>query len=264
MQRWKLTLEYDGSAFNGWQRQNHRARVPPHVFSAQHALEDAIFAFCQQRVTSIVAGRTDSGVHALAQVAHVDLAPQPRIDANTLQHGLTFHLKQNNHDALVLIDAQAVAPSFHARFSAHARHYLYRILNRPTPSPLLKKRVWHVPQPLDIQAMRKAAHQLVGLHDFNNFRAAGCQAKNTHRHLTALDISRTNDLIQVHAQAPAFLYKQVRIMTAALVAVGRGRLSLEQLADQLSSTRPTRKQAAPPHGLYLQKVDYTALEASPD
>ena len=249
MQRWKLTLEYDGRAFHGWQRQTN-------AISAQQALEDAIDAFCQQRVTTIVAGRTDNGVHALAQVAHVDLRPHPRIAAHSLQRGLTFHLKKNNQDALVIVAAEAVASSFHARFSAHERHYVYRIFNRPIPSPLLKHRVWHIPHTLDIAAMQKAAQRLVGLHDFRNFRAAGCQAKNTRRHLNALDISGEGPHIRLHAQAPSFLYKQVRMMTAAIVAVGRGRLSLNQLTERLEGTTPARKQAAPPHGLYLQRIDY--------
>ena len=262
MQRWRLILEYDGSAFNGWQRQTHG-------FGVQQALEEAIYAFCQQRATVIAAGRTDSGVHALGQVAHVDLDEDSRIDSHTLQHGLTFHLQKSNHDALVVLSAQAVAPSFHARFSAEARHYIYRILNRPSPSPLLRGKVWHIPHPLDVEAMQSAAKLLVGLHDFSHFRAANCQAKNTRRNLDVFDITVEGALIELRVQSPAFLYKQVRIMTAAVVAVGKHKLSLQQLQARLDNpvdAPQQRKQAAPSRGLYLQKIDYspTPSETPPE
>ena len=208
MTRWKITLEYDGRPFVGWQRQ---ANGP----SVQAALELAIAAFAQEEAVVHGAGRTDSGVHALGQVAHFDLAREA--DAETVRDALNFHLKA---DPVAVLLAEAVDDEFQARFSATGRRYLYRILNRRAPPALEAGRVWHVGAALDAAAMHEAAQALVGKHDFTSFRATDCQADTPVRTLDALEVTRHGEEIHITAAARSFLHHQVRNFAGTLRLVG--------------------------------------------
>jgi tRNA pseudouridine38-40 synthase len=245
MPRYKLLIEYDGGSFAGWQMQDS---VP----TVQGVLTDAIAAFCGDRVTVKGAGRTDAGVHALGQVAHVDLAKD--WDAGTVRDAVNAHLRP--HPVAVL--AAEIAPeTFDARFSAIRRHYRYRILNRRADLALERGRVWRVPRPLDHAAMHEAAQRLAGRHDFTTFRDAECQAKSPVKTLDQLDVARDGDELRVTVSARSFLHTQVRSMVGALVAVGEGRWSAEDLSAALQACdRAACAQVAPPEGLYLVKVDY--------
>ncbi|HZP20264.1 MAG TPA: tRNA pseudouridine(38-40) synthase TruA [Bauldia sp.] len=245
MPRYKLTLEYDGTPFAGWQRQDGEPTV-------QGALEAAAAAFTGETVTLYGAGRTDAGVHALGQVAHVDFTRQWPVE--TVRNALNFHLKPN---PVAVLRAEPVAADFDARFSAVKRHYRYRILNRRGAPALDRNRVWHVPQLLDVEAMQAAAQALVGRHDFTTFRAASCQAKSPVKTLDRLDVARAGDEIVIEASARSFLQHQVRSMTGTLKRVGEGAWPVGAVADALAAADRERcGPVAPPDGLYLVAVDY--------
>ncbi len=245
MTRWKITLEYDGGVFVGWQRQQNG-------LSVQQAVEEAIFGFCKERVTTHVAGRTDAGVHATGQVAHFDLDKDT--DADTVRDALNFHLMQ--HPVKVL-SAEEASEEFHARFSAIERRYLFRLLDRRAPPALDKGRVWWVPRKLDAAAMHRAAQGLLGKHDFTSFRAVNCQAKSPVKTLDALDVSRVADEIHVRARARSFLYHQVRNMVGTLKLVGEGKWSAADVTRALEARdRAAAGPTAPPEGLYLTQVIY--------
>jgi tRNA pseudouridine38-40 synthase len=245
MPRYRLLIEYDGGPFVGWQMQTGGPSV-------QGVITQAIAAFADEKVTVHGAGRTDAGVHALGQVAHVDLARDWRPDR--VRDALNAKLRP--HPVAVLAVEKA-ADSFHARFSAKRRHYLYRIVNRRADLALERNRAWRVPRPLDAAAMDAAAQRLIGRHDFTTFRAADCQAKSPVKTLDRLDVERAGDEVRVHASARSFLHHQVRSMVGSLVLVGEGKWS----ADDFSATLAARSRAAcgpvaPPEGLYLVSVDY--------
>jgi tRNA pseudouridine38-40 synthase len=245
MPRYKLTLEYDGGPFVGWQIQ----AVEP---SVQSVLTAAIRSLTQQAVTVQGAGRTDAGVHALGQVAHVDLAREWRTD--TLRDGLNACLRP--HPVAVLA-AEQVADDFDARFSALARHYRYRIVNRRADLALDRGRAWRVPKPLDTSAMHEAAQRLIGRHDFTTFRSSECQAKSPVKTLDRLDVARDGDEVRVSASARSFLHHQVRSIVGSLVWVGEGRWSADDLSRALAAKdRTACGPVAPAEGLYLVKVDY--------
>ncbi len=245
MTRYKLVLEYDGGPFVGWQRQDNGPSV-------QAALEDAVAAFCGERVTAHGAGRTDAGVHALGQVAHVDIAKPT--DAGTVRDALNYHLKPA---PVAVLDAEAVSDAFHARFSATGRRYLYRIVNRRAPLALERGRAWFVPTRLDAAAMNDAAQILVGQHDFTSFRAAECQAKSPVKTLDRLDVAREGDLLRIEAAARSFLHHQVRNMAGTLRLVGEGKWHANDLAAALARRdRSAAGATAPAEGLYLVAVDY--------
>jgi tRNA pseudouridine38-40 synthase len=245
MPRYKLVIEYDGRPFVGWQVQHNGVSV-------QGVLAAAVTAFCGETVAVQGAGRTDAGVHALGQVAHIDLAKA--WDADTVRDALNAHLRP--HPVAVLTVRQA-ADSFDARFSARQRHYLYRIVNRRPDLALDVGRAWRVPRPLDEAAMHAAARVLVGKHDFTTFRATECQAKSPVKTLARLDVTRDGDEVCVYALARSFLHHQVRSMVGSLVMVGDGRWSAEDLARALEARdRRACGPVAPPDGLYLVKVDY--------
>ena len=245
MSRWKITVEYNGSGFVGWQRQANG-------LSVQEAIESAITGFAGETITLHGAGRTDSGVHALAQIAHFDLAKET--DADTVRDALNHHLKSR---AVSIVAAESVSEEFHARFSAVRRDYLYRILNRRAPSALEYGRVWHVARPLDVDIMHRAAQSLVGNHDFSSFRALRCQAKSPVKTLDLLSVSRVGDEIHIAAQARSFLHNQVRILTGTLKLVGEGAWAEKQVVSALEAKdRTAGGPTAPPDGLYLTQVVY--------
>ena len=245
MPRYKLTIEYDGAPFAGWQFQADAASV-------QGALADAIEAFAGERVAVSGAGRTDAGVHALGQVAHVDLAKE--WDTDTVRDALNARLRPH---PIAVLSAERVAADFDARFSAKRRHYLYRIANRRPDLALDRGRAWRVPRPLDVEAMHAAAQRLLGKHDFTTFRAAECQAKSPEKTLDRLDVSRAGDEVHVTAVARSFLHSQVRSMVGSLVLVGDGKWNANDLAGALAARdRSMCGPLAPPDGLYLVKVDY--------
>ncbi|MDR3472874.1 MAG: tRNA pseudouridine(38-40) synthase TruA [Devosia sp.] len=245
MPRYRLTLEYDGTSFAGWQRQ---ADMP----SVQQALEEAIARFSGETVTTHAAGRTDAGVHALGQVVHFDLERQ--WDANRIREALNYHLKPNR---VAVLEASAVGDDFEARFSALARHYEYRILNRRPRPALEENRVWHVPVRLDAAAMHEGAQYLLGQHDFTTFRDSQCQAKSPVKTLDRLDVRREADHVVIVASARSFLHHQVRSMVGSLKLVGEGRWGPAEMGRILAARDRARcGMLAPAAGLYLTRVDY--------
>jgi tRNA pseudouridine38-40 synthase len=245
MPRYKLTIEYDGTPFVGWQAQDNGVSV-------QGVIIDAIAAFAGERAALQGAGRTDAGVHALGQVAHVDLARD--WDGDTVRDALNAHLRPR---PVAVLSAERVTETFDARFSAIKRHYLYRIVNRRADLALDLDRGWRVPRPLDAAAMHAAAQLLTGRHDFTTFRAAECQAKSPVKTLDCLDVAAVGEEVRVTASARSFLQHQVRSMVGSLVHVGEGKWSADDLAAALGARdRATCGQVAPPHGLYLVRVEY--------
>jgi tRNA pseudouridine38-40 synthase len=245
MPRYRLTVEYDGAPFVGWQRQGAGRSV-------QEAIETAVRRFSGEAATVHGAGRTDAGVHALGQVAHLDLARD--WPADRVRDALNAHLRP---DPVAVVATEVAAPDFHARFSARKRHYLYRITDRRAPLALDRGRAWHVAQPLDATAMHAAARALIGRHDFTTFRAAGCQAASPLKTLDRLDVSREGEEIAVRASARSFLHHQVRSMVGTLKKVGEGRWPERAVADALAArSRDRCGPVAPAEGLYLVAIDY--------
>ena len=245
MPRYKLTIEYDGAPFSGWQIQADRLTV-------QGVLTTALEALTGEKTLVQGAGRTDAGVHARGQVAHVDLAKDWETD--TIRDALNAHLRP--HPVAVLL-AERASEDFNARTSAVKRHYLYRIVNRRADLTFDLKYAWRVPRPLDAVAMHEAAQQLIGKHDFTTFRAAECQANSPVKTLDQLDVERAGEEVAVYASARSFLHHQVRSMVGSLVMVGIGQWSADDLSKALEARdRAACGQVAPPDGLYLVQVDY--------
>jgi len=247
MSRFRLTIEYDGTPFVGWQVQANGASV-------QGAIADAVAKFCGTRIVPMGAGRTDSGVHALGQVAHLDLT-KPH-DANTVREALNHHLKPN---PIAILAVREIDASFDARFSATARHYRYRILNRRPPATFDARIVWWVSRPLDVEAMNDAATVLIGTHDFTTFRSTDCQAKSPVKTLDSLTVRQVGREIHVEASARSFMHAQVRSMVGSLKLVGEGKWSKNDLENALHAAKRTAcGPVAPARGLYFVKVDYPA------
>jgi tRNA pseudouridine38-40 synthase len=243
--RYKLTIEYCGAGLVGWQRQANG-------LSVQEALETAIHDFCGESVSVFGAGRTDAGVHALAQIAHVDVARE--VDPDVVRSAVNHHLHRH---AISVLAVEPVSPEFDARHSATGRHYLYRILNRRAPPALDSGRVWHVAPPLDLTAMQEGARHLVGHHDFSTFRDSLCQAKSPLKTLDALDLSATGEEIHIAARARSFLHHQVRNMAGTLKLVGLGRWRPDDVATALAARdRRAGGPTAPAAGLTLVAIRY--------
>jgi tRNA pseudouridine38-40 synthase len=245
MPRYRLTIEYDGTGLVGWQRQANGLAV-------QEILETAVERFCGETVRVHGAGRTDAGVHAFGQVAHLDLAREA--DPEEILGALNYHVKPA---AIAVVAAARVGADFDARRSAIGRAYLYRIVNRRAPPALDRSRVWHVAPPLDAEAMHAAARLLLGKHDFTSFRDSLCQAKSPVKTLDRLDVTRAGDEIRVVAEARSFLHHQVRNMVGTLKLVGAGKWTGEDVAAALAARDRRRGgPTAPAEGLYLVRVVY--------
>ncbi len=243
--RYKLTIEYDGGPFQGWQRL-------PNGPSVQGALEDAVEKLTGVRSEVVGAGRTDSGVHASAQVAHVDI--ETHFELQRLCDALNAHLRPH---PIAVHQASEVPPTFHARFDAVRRVYCYRILNRRTPLTFQRGHVWRVSRTLNAEAMHEAGQCLVGNHDFTTFRDGACQAKSPVKTLDGVRVSRLGDEIELWFEAPSFLHRQVRSIAGTLVEVGLGKMTPDDVAAALAAKdRAYCGPVAPPDGLYLMRVDY--------
>lgn len=248
MPRYKLTLEYDGGPFAGWQRQVGQASV-------QGAIETAGAAIAGSPVEVIGAGRTDSGVHALAQVAHLDLSKEMRADK--VRDALNAHLRPH---PIAVLKAEIADDGFHARFDATGRSYIYRIVNRRPDLALDRGRAWRIVTRLDAAAMHEAAQALIGRHDFTTFRDSKCQADTPVKTLTSISVARVGDEVILHCAARSFLHRQVRSMVGSLVDVGRGREQPGWIAYILKAAdRAACGPVAPPDGLYLESVSYDPL-----
>jgi tRNA pseudouridine38-40 synthase len=245
--RYRITVEYHGAAYAGWQRQDGPRSV-------QQALEEAILKISHETVTVTAAGRTDSGVHALGQVCHFDLDRD--WEPGRLREAMNGVLRAAG-DRVSVLDCAVCAADFHARFSAVSRSYLYRILNRRAPPALDAGRVWHVSRPLDAEAMAQAAAHLLGKHDFSTFRAAECQAKSPVKTLDRLDVARHGEEIHIEAFSRSFLHSQVRSMTGSLKLVGEGKWTPADMKHALEARdRKACGPVAPACGLYLVSVGY--------
>lgn len=248
MTRFRITVEYDGTGLSGWQRQDH---VP----SVQGALETAAARLADAPVEIFGAGRTDAGVHATGQVAHLDI--EKTLGAEAVRDGLNFWLRETGGLPIVVRAAEIAPPDFHARFSATQRRYIYRILNRRTPAALERGRVWWVPPVLDAAKMQEAARLLEGHHDFSTFRAADCQAPSPMKTLDLLEIRSANEELHIEAHARSFLHHQVRNMVGTLKLVGEGRWSLTDFRVALEAKDRTKGgPTAPAGGLTLIDVRY--------
>jgi tRNA pseudouridine38-40 synthase len=243
--RWRLTIEYDGAPFMGWQRQDHGPSV-------QQAIEEALFRMTGELAAVHAAGRTDAGVHALAMSAHADVAK--RLTAQRLREGLNALVRPQPVSVLA---AEPVADDWHARFSCTGRRYLYRILNRRAPPALDRGKVWHVAVPLDAEAMAAGASKLLGHHDFTTFRSVHCQSQSPVKTLDELRVERVGDEVHVHAAARSFLHHQVRSMVGCLALVGRGQWDADDMRKALDARdRAALGLNAPSDGLYFVEALY--------
>ncbi len=245
MTRWRVTVEYDGGPYVGWQRQDNGPSI-------QQSIEEAVFKFCGETVRVYGAGRTDAGVHAMGQVAHIDIKKETT--AETVRDALNAFLRE---EPIAILDAAEAPNGFDARTSARQRIYLYRILNR-RPHPALEYgRVWHVSIPLDADAMHEAAQRLVGYHDFTSFRASMCQAKSPMKTLDELRVERVGEEVRLHARARSFLHHQVRNIVGTLERVGAGKWTADDVGNALEARdRSAAGATAPSDGLYLVSVGY--------
>ena len=247
MPRYRLRIEYDGTPYVGWQRQDNGPSV-------QGAIEAAILSLTGEAVSIRGAGRTDSGVHAMGQVAHADLSRNWQ--EHTLRNALNAHLGMAR-ERVAILDAAEVSDDFDARFSAKRRHYLYRIVSRKAPLALEANRAWFVAKDLDHEAMHAAGQMLVGRHDFTTFRAAQCQANSPVRTIDRLEVTRSGDLIEIRVCAQSFLHNQIRSFAGTLKLAGEGKWTVEDVRAALEARdRKACGPVAPPDGLYFMAVDY--------
>lgn len=248
-QRWKLTIEYDGTDYSGWQTQEDG--VP----TIQKTIEVALYKFCQQDLRLHVAGRTDAGVHARGQVAHFDLDYGDRkLTAFALAKAINAHITKHK---ISILKAEAVDDDFHSRVSAKNKLYVYKILNRTSPSALDRDHVWWYKHKLDVDKMHDAAQSLLGHHDFTTFRDSQCQAKSPIKTLDRLDVIKNGDIIEFHVEGKSFLHHQVRNMVGTLMLVGSGKWTKDDIVHALHAKDRTQGgPTAPASGLYLMRIDY--------
>jgi len=252
MKRWKITIEYDGTNFAGWQRQDD---VP----TIQDEIQKAITKFCQQKISIVGASRTDAGVHAYGQVAHFDFDYGDRsITGYELAKAINAHLRPN---PISVINAEEVNDEYHARFSAHQKLYMYRIINRPSFLTLDRNRAWHFKKKLDFDAMKDAAEVFLGEHDFSSFRAAECQAKSPIRTIDNIYFetrpSGNGQEIRLFIEGQAFLHHMVRNILGTLTLVGEGKWVKDDIVKALKAKdRAAGGVTAPPDGLYLMHIHY--------
>lgn len=245
MPRYKLTIEYNGTGFVGWQ-------VQPDALSIQGQIQKAVYAISGETYTPTGAGRTDAGVHALGQVAHIDLSDDWKPDK--VRDALNYHLKP---DLISIVICERVADDFDARFSATRRYYLYRIVNRRARLALDYNRAWHVPVELDAPAMHKAAAFFVGQHDFTTFRSVHCQAKSPVKTIDNFQVMRAGEEVRCEVSALSFMHNQVRSMVGTLKLVGEGKWSPEDISQALDAKdRSACGPVAPAYGLYFMGVEY--------
>lgn len=245
MQRYKITIEYDGSEFNGWQTQISSTGV-------QECIEKSIYQFSGEKVKVFGAGRTDSGVHALGQVAHFDL--EKNLYTQNILNAINFYLKPRK---ISILNISKVDFNFHARFSAKSRSYLYKIINRESPLALEYNKAYLLKAPIDIEAMQQAASALIGTHNLSSFRCAQCQASSPVKTINAINVSKLSEVIQINITAPSFLHKQVRIIVGTLCKIGKKKIKPESIIDILNAKdRSKAGPTAPACGLYLKNVSY--------
>jgi len=245
MTRYKLTIEYDGTGLAGWQRQKDAMTV-------QELLEDAIFNLTQEKTEIFASGRTDAGVHALAQIAHVDINKD--IKTYSIMQGINFYLQGKS---VVITNIEVVDDEFHARFDAKKRYYQYKIINRRSPLALRKNRAWNIHPELNIELMKEGAKYLIGEHDFTSFRAAACQAKHAMRSIDKIEINRHDDLILIDVEAISFLHHMVRNIVGTLKMVATEEWNPKKVQEALEAKdRKAAGPTAPACGLYFVKVDY--------
>ena len=245
MPKFKITVEYDGTEFVGWQRQENGPSI-------QSSIEDAIKKITSETVNVFGAGRTDSGVHARGQVAHFELSK--KISLDNIRDGINQHLRPLS---IAILDAQKVNDDFHARFSAKLRTYEYFIINRRTPLTFNKNLAWGVFKQLNIDEMKEAALNFVGKHDFNAFRSIDCQASSSIKTIQSCTVEKKAEYIVINVAAKSFLHSQVRIITGTLVDVGKGKILPINIKKIINSKdRSKAGVTAPAHGLYLTKVEY--------
>lgn len=245
MPRYKVLMEYDGTKFHGFQRQKE-------LISVQGLIEKSVLKIAQEEVTVHGSGRTDTGVHAVGQVAHFDLTKD--IKPLKLREGLNYCMSEKGCS---ILDVSIVADDFHSRFQAKSRTYVYKILNRRSPSPLYDQRVWHVKKPIDIDLMKKASQYFIGHHDFSAFRCIHCQVTSPVKTMERCDVIEKDDLIEIHISSRSFLHNQIRIMVGTLVHIGLGKEDPSWIKDLLEGgDRKQSGQTAPPYGLYFANVTY--------
>ncbi len=248
MTRWKLTIEYDGRPYSGWQHQDHAPSV-------QAAIETSIFKFCGQKIRIHVAGRTDAGVHALGQVAHFDLDYGTReLRPDILAKAINAHLLPQ---PVAILKAEEVNQDFHARFSAKNKLYRYLVINRNAPLAIEQGFAWPLHRPLDAKAMHNSAQILLGQHDFTTFRDSECQGKSPIKSIQRFDVVQNGAEIIFEVEGRSFLHHQVRNMVGTLILVGQGKWSTEDLQKALEARDRTKGgMTAPSDGLYLVRIDY--------
>ena len=245
--RIKLTIEYDGTNYVGWQKQKNG-------ISVQEEIEKCLKKLLKDKISIYVAGRTDSGVHALEQVAHFDTIE--KIEPKKISSGLNYYLKSSKN-SISIINSKKVSNSFHSRFSAKKRTYLYKILNRKSPSPILQNKTWWIPYKLDLDKMKDASEFFIGKNDLNSFRSQNCQAKNSIRSIDTLNIIKKKDIIFFSISAKSFLHNQVRIIIGSLINVGRGYWDAKKIKEIIEiKKRSAAGPTAPAEGLYLEKIKY--------
>ena len=254
MNRYKLTIEYDGKDFNGWQKQKGMETI-------QGAIEESLLKFSGKNITIYGAGRTDTGVHATGQVAHFDLDESGLEDKNSklgkLTMGLNFYLSRLYENKISILETNKVSNEFHSRFSAKGRKYKYCILNRRTASPLLRNKSWRIPNHLDLKLMENASKYLIGKHDFTAFRSIDCQAKSPIKTIDNITINNEGELIEIYVEAKSFLMNQVRIIAGTLVDIGLLKKTNKDIQSALDNKdRKFSGPTAPSFALILQKIIY--------